>query len=269
MENYICETCGVQYDLASQEPEGCLICDEERQYVNLDGQSWTTLRQMVETGIFHNDFTQDEPGIFSIRTIPNFAIGQTAYLILENGFNMLWDCITLLDSPTIEKIRGLGGIHAIALSHPHYYSTQVEWAEVFGAPIYIHEDDRKWITRQSENIVLWSGETLQVQEGLVLHRLGGHFKGAAVLQRKNSHLFTGDIVRISANPNWAAFMYSYPNFLPLPAAIVERMAEQLKPLEFDRVYDAFHRIMKENANERIQRSALRYIAAVNGELFNT
>ncbi|TWT14351.1 hypothetical protein [Planomicrobium sp. CPCC 101079] len=269
MENYICETCGVQYDFSANEPEQCLICNEERQYVNPNGQSWTTLQAMVETGDFRNNFTQDEPGIYSIRTSPNFAIGQTAYLIHEDGYNMLWDCITLLDSPTIESVKELGGIQAIALSHPHHYSTQVEWAEVFDAPIYIHEDDRKWVTRPSEQLIFWSGETYEVHGGLVLHRLGGHFKGAAILQWKNSHLFTGDVVRVMADPSWASFMYSYPNFLPLPAKIVRRMAEQLKSVEFYRVYDAFHRTMRENANEQIQKSAQRYIDAINGELFST
>lgn len=49
----------------------------------------------------------------------------------------------MFDKETINKINELGGINAIALSHPHYYSTQVEWAETFQVLIYIHEDDKE------------------------------------------------------------------------------------------------------------------------------
>jgi glyoxylase-like metal-dependent hydrolase (beta-lactamase superfamily II) len=274
MGNYICETCGVQYGLSVDVPERCVICAEERQYINPKGQSWTTLEEMIREARFENTFNNDERGIYNIHTTPDFAIGQTAYLVQGPGFNVLWDCISLIDSATIDKIKSLGGIQAIALSHPHYYSTQVEWAETFDAPIYIHEDDRQWVTRQSGKIVFWSGQTRKIHDGFVLHRLGGHFKGAAILERQGGQeqkgvLFTGDIVRVVADPRWATFMYSYPNFIPLPPNIVQRMADQLKSVEFDRLYDAFHRSMKEDAYARVQRSAKRYVDAVNGQLFQT
>lgn len=31
------------------------------------------------------------------------------------------DLVAFLDEATTEKIRDLGGVHAIYLSHPHYY----------------------------------------------------------------------------------------------------------------------------------------------------
>lgn len=71
----------------------------------------------------------------------------------------MWDCITYLDENTIQEIHKLGGIQAIVLSHPHYYSTQVEWAETFNVPIYIHEDDKEWVNRSSKQIIFWSGES--------------------------------------------------------------------------------------------------------------
>ena len=35
----------------------------------------------------------------------------------------------MLDSATIALINGLGGLKAIAISHPHFYTTMVEWNE--------------------------------------------------------------------------------------------------------------------------------------------
>lgn len=274
MENYICNTCGVQYNESQQEPEHCRICSEQRQYISPSGQKWTSLTEMIEVGNYVNVIHPEEAGLHSIHTTPDFAIGQTAYLIEGKECNVLWDCVTYLDPATITEIKDFGGIDAIALSHPHYYSTQVEWAEAFDANIYIHEDDRQWVTRQSERIEFWTGDFLQLSDEVKLHRTGGHFKGAVVLEWQKADegkgvLLTGDIIRVAADRDWVTFMYSYPNFIPLPASTVCRMANQLNKLNFECMYDAFHRIITTAAAEKIQKSAQRYVAALKEELFDT
>ena len=272
--NYICETCGVQHESSIEVPEECKICGEERQYISSKGQTWTTLETMIKVGTYKNTFHVEEERLYSIITNPSFGIGQTAYLIKDKGFNLLWDCITYIDQPTMSQINDLGGIDAIALSHPHYYSSQVEWAEAFNAPIYIHEDDREWVTRPSEHIVFWSGESFELQEGVVLQRIGGHYKGGTILEWQNGNsqkgiLLTGDIIRVVADRQWVSFMYSYPNFIPLPSRTVERIAGRVKEFKFTRLYDAFNRIINEEAEQKVQESATRYVEALEGTLFST
>jgi glyoxylase-like metal-dependent hydrolase (beta-lactamase superfamily II) len=65
--------------------------------------------------------------LIAIRTEPQVAIGQSAYLVRTPEGNILWDCISYLDDETIEAIKGLGGIKAIAISHPHFFSTDIEY----------------------------------------------------------------------------------------------------------------------------------------------
>ncbi|MDQ6597950.1 MBL fold metallo-hydrolase [Bacillus salipaludis] len=274
MKNFICETCGVQYESSIEAPKQCLICGEERQFVSSKGQVWTTLEKLIKVGTYSNIIKLQEEGLHSIKTNPSFGIGQTAYLVQDKNYNLLWDCITYIDQSTISHINKLGGIDAIALSHPHYYSSQVEWAETFDAPIYIHEDDKEWVTRTSEKIIFWSGESLELQEGLILQRIGGHYKGGTVLEWKNGSsqkgiLLSGDIVRVAADRKWVSFMYSYPNFIPLPRVTVERIADRVNDFTFNRLYDAFNLIIREDADLVVQRSAKRYIEALNGTLFNT
>lgn len=271
MPKFICETCGVQYSESETPPTECIICNEERQYVNPSGQTWTTLEEMQASHSYENEISEIADNLLVVHTKPKYAIGQAAYLIRNEGFNVLWDCITFLDDETVWQIKKAGGVDAIALSHPHYYSAQVEWAETFDALIYIHEDDRKFVTRDSERIRFWKGESLSLHPAITLHRLGGHFKGAAIAhwEKGGGKLFTGDIIRVAADRNWATFMYSYPNFIPLPSKVVARMANQVGPLSFDQVYDAFQRVMESGANQKIQKSAERYIAALNGELADT
>lgn len=273
LENYICVTCGVQYESSIQVPDQCVICIEERQYVNKNGQSWVTLETMMKEN-YQNNIIFEEKGLHSLTTAPSFGIGQTAYLVQNDGFNLLWDCISFIDDKTICKIRELGGLNAIALSHPHYYSAQVEWAEAFDVPIYIHEDDKEWVMRPSDRIIFWSGESHELHDGLVIHRLGGHFKGGAVLEWKGGNekkgiLLTGDIIQVAADNRWVSFMYSYPNLIPLPAAKVQEIANIVSELTFDRLYNAFHRVVIKDAKLSVQKSAKRYVDALNGLLFNT
>ncbi|MFB5660946.1 MBL fold metallo-hydrolase [Alteribacillus sp. HJP-4] len=274
LQKYICVTCGVQYPPSEQPPEFCAICEEERQYVHPEGQKWTTLEEIRRSGKYKNEILKEEEGVYSITTKPGFGIGQTAYLVKNNGFHVLWDCITYLDEYTITSIRELGGIDAIALSHPHYYSTQLEWAETFDASIYIHEDDSQWVMKQEEQIKFWNGEEKKLTEDMSVHRLGGHFKGGAVLhclpvQKRKGLLFTGDIIQVVEDTDWVSFMYSYPNLIPLPAEKVKEMAERVGGLSFDRIYNAFHKNIPKNADEAVQRSADRYIRALEGTLFKT
>lgn len=274
MKSYICVTCGTEYPPSENPPENCSICNEERQYVNPHGQSWTTLTKMKTDSSYQNEILSEEDGLYSLTTKPGFAIGQTAYLVQGKGFNLLWDCLTYLDERTVAEIERLGGLQAIALSHPHYYSSQVEWAETFDVPIFIHEDDRQWIMRPSDHIHLWSGEKLQLSEGLSLHRLGGHFKGGTVLLWEDgAHgqgaLLTGDIIQVVADHKWVSFMYSYPNLIPLPAKKVADISSRVSALQFHRLYNAFHRVVEEHAKDAVKRSADRYIAALEGKLFTT
>jgi rubredoxin len=37
MPNFICTTCGVQYDESAVPAESCVICSEERQYIGWQG----------------------------------------------------------------------------------------------------------------------------------------------------------------------------------------------------------------------------------------
>ena len=37
-----------------------------------------------------------------------------------------------MDDATIARVNELGGIAEIAISHPHYYTSMVEWSRAFG-----------------------------------------------------------------------------------------------------------------------------------------
>src|ERR1700726_2692853 len=46
---YLCVTCGTQFSPADHPPERCPICQDERQFVGLQGQQWTTLEKLQKS----------------------------------------------------------------------------------------------------------------------------------------------------------------------------------------------------------------------------
>ncbi len=269
MDFWICTTCGTQFAQSQTPPEKCPICRDQRQYVGYQGQQWTTLASLHEDG-FRNTVKEHEAHLFGIGTTPSFAIGQRALLVQTKQGNVLWDCISLLDDDTVSAIQQQGGLKAIAISHPHFYTTMVEWANRFDVPIYLHEADREWVMRPSERITFWSGETHSLMDDISLIRLGGHFPGSTVLHWANDAngqglLLTGDTIQVAADRGWVSFMYSYPNLIPLPAAQISRMRDAIVPYRFERLYGMrFDSIVSADAKNVVTRSADRYIRALEG-----
>ena len=143
MHAFLCTACGTQYPPSPTVPAKCIICEDERQYVPPTGQGWTTLTALAARSF--NSYRQHEPGVIGIGTQPHFAIGQRALLIRTADGNILWDCIAMLDEATVTVVKALGGLKAIAISHPHFYTTMVDWSRAFGAvPIHLHAADRDW-----------------------------------------------------------------------------------------------------------------------------
>jgi glyoxylase-like metal-dependent hydrolase (beta-lactamase superfamily II) len=269
MAFHLCRTCGTQYPDSPAPPAACPICEDERQFVPESGQSWLTLEELRRG--HRNVFTAIEPGLDQILVEPEFGIGERAFLIrLPEGGVVMWDCVALIDDATVSAIRALGGLRAIAISHPHYYTTMVEWAQTFGCPVHLHADDRDWVQRPDPALSFWSGETLALADGLTLIRCGGHFAGAAVLHwaagaEGRGVLFSGDTIQGLPDRRWVSFMYSYPNLIPLPAPAVRRIADSVAPFAFDRLYGAFvGRQVKSDARGAVLRSAERYIRAIRG-----
>ncbi len=267
MPNFICVTCGTQYLESASAPEHCPICEDERQYIGHNGQQWTTLEDLRAERA--NLFRQLEPNLTGIGSEPRFAIGQRALLIQTPAGNVLWDCISLIDEATVERINALGGLTAIAISHPHFYSSMVAWSEAFGGlPIYLHADNRPYVQRPAAQIQYWDSETFPLGDGLTLIRCGGHFAGSTVLHWAagadgRGALLTGDTIQIVADRRYVSFMYSYPNMIPLRASAVRRIAAAVGPFAFDRIYNGWYEnVVDTDGNAAVRRSAERYIAAI-------
>lgn len=268
--NYICTECGTQFSVTSAPPPSCPICEDERQFVNWQGQQWTTLDALRAD--HRNRIEGEASDLTGIGIEPSFAIGQRALLIQSPSGNVLWDCVTLIDDATIERVRQLGGLAAIAISHPHYYSSMIEWSRAFGdVPVYLHAADREWVMRSDNAIKFWEGATHQLDGGLTLICCGGHFAGGTVLHWAagaggRGALLTGDVIQVVKDRRYVSFMRSYPNYIPLSAKAVNQITAATEPFEFATIHGAWWQsTVAKEGKLAIARSAERYLRAIAGE----
>lgn len=81
------------------------------------------------------------------------------------------------------------------ISHPHYYTTHIEWARAFDVPIYTSAEDSSWFNRADSSsspirrLITRPIET--ILPSVTAIKTGGHFPGSLVLLWKK-HLMIAD-----------------------------------------------------------------------------
>lgn len=212
----LCVTCSTQTsykgdDLDCQASDAaykCPICLDPRQYIGIEGQKWTTLRTLIESNTYHNDFHELVAGqVWTIKTRPAFGVGQRAFLLkTAQGELIMWDCVAYLDDATlheIDRLSGGKGISHMVVSHPHYYSTTATWLAAFPQMTLwlAQEDFEEWYQRRelvkSPSRIKLIGK-IQVQTDVSevkILLLGGHFPGSLVLLFKDM-LFIADTIQV-------------------------------------------------------------------------
>lgn len=213
-----------------------------------------------------------EGELIGIGTSPAFGIGQRALLVRTPQGNVLWDCISLVDDVIVDIVNALGGLKAIAISHPHYYTTMADWNDAFGGiPVYLHAADRDWIMRPAPGLQLWTEDTREILPGVTLIRVGGHFEGGTVLHwaqgaANKGALLSGDLLQVTADRKFVSFMWSYPNYIPLGEKAVRAITKRLEGWRYDTIYGAFwDRVIARDGANVTQRSVARHIEILQRE----
>lgn len=266
MQTPICETCGTQFAASVLPPTACPICLDERQFVGWEGQRWTTLETLASEHPLRIGMDGD---LLAIDMTGNFGIPQRSLLLPTAAGNLLWESLSLITPEAVARLRECGGVDRIIISHPHFYASMVEWSEALGnVPILLHAADSSWVQRPSKNIEFWRGDTLSLGGGVTLVRTGGHFPGSTVLHwdvavHGRGALFVGDSPQVATNRRSVSFMYSYPNYMPMPASDVRQMRERLEPFDYDDVYGySWGRNIMGSGRAAVNASFDRYLATV-------
>ncbi|OCT46201.1 hypothetical protein CLCR_01182 [Cladophialophora carrionii] len=262
----VCRTCGAQYDVPERVGKTeCRICEDPRQFIPPSGHSFTTLGELITSQKYENVFEQCEwnDTVIEIHTEPKFGIGQGARLIRTPHGNVLWDLVAYLDQGTVDKITELGGLKFIIISHPHFYTTWADWSATFKCPVYMTELDSVWANRtnpppEGATLKLLTEPTAELLPGLTSIICGGHFPGSQCLHSAPPNtpiptLFVADTifaVQSGQNPDPGKrsdtisyqFLWSIPNFIPLPPDEVLKIWKALKPFDFKATYGVMAKI---------------------------
>lgn len=241
MTRWICATCCAEFPETDIPPETCPICTDPRQYVLPRGQVWTSEAELVAKG-HKTEIREEEPGLYGIGVTPKAGIGQRALLVTHPEGGVLFDGIPLLDDAALAEIGRLGGVRAITASHPHLYGAIITNAKKLGnVPVYLPEADREWLMSPDPLVTFFSGDRLDLGDGLSLCVTGGHFDGSAFLHWPEGAdgkgaLLTGDTMLVTPGQNWVSFMWSSPNLVQLNPKAIRKIVAAAEVLDYDRIY---------------------------------
>lgn len=264
--SYICATCGTQYASSPAPPPRCLACADDRQHVGWDGQQWTTHAELAAS---HHVRIEQDGALVGVGVRERFAIPQRALLVPTSLGTIMWDCISLVTPEAIDAISRHGRVALIAISHPHFYSSMVEWSDALGGvPIVIHGADRDWVMRSSPNIEHWYGAELRLADDATLVHLPGHFAGSSALlwrdtAARRSALLAGDSLHVTADRQHITVMHSVPNYMPVGPGVIRDLRHRLAGVDFDDLYGFTWGLnVIGDARSAVARSLDRYLAAI-------
>ncbi|WRT63881.1 uncharacterized protein IL334_000807 [Kwoniella shivajii] len=295
----ICKACGTQYSASSPIIEkNCLICEDPRQYVPSTGQEWSSLAELAESDIQkQNDkesekrknylIEDDEDGrIKMIACDPSFGINQTPILIETSEGSYIWDCASFISLPLVGHLTTLSKpLRAIAISHPHFFTTSLTWSRALKVPLYLCEDDREWFQRSGDithddQVIWWKGEQ-ELGKGVKVIQCGGHFPGSSILYWDrlgepappkddlptkptpvSGIIFTADTLMVQPTQRSFSFLWSVPNLIPLRPQAILSIQERLKYLSFTQATSSWpNRWIREDAKKVLDESVTAYLAA--------
>jgi len=118
------------------------------------------------------------------------SFGATSYLVVRPGGNVLVD-VPRWNAPLASRIRALGGVRTIFLTHRDDVAGHGRWAEQFGAERVMHARDSAGVEVER---ALEGDEPIELEEDLLAVPTPGHTEGSACLIYRSKFLFSGDHV---------------------------------------------------------------------------
>src|SRR5262249_14449245 len=156
--------------------------------------------------------------------------------------NILWGCITLIDDASVRTIHALGGLTAIALSHPRYFSSVIEWSRAFGGiPVHVHAALRRWLMRSDAAVDFWDGNECSLPGDVTLVHVGTYVEGGTLLHWPAGAdgagaLLTGDVMQIVKQGTRVGLLANSRDLVPRSAEGVRKLISAIDRFRFDALY---------------------------------
>jgi len=130
------------------------------------------------------------PGVLQCGYAAESSFGAAAWLLLRPEGNVLVDSPRFA-RPLAARIRALGGIRFLFLTHRDDVADHARWQAAFGCERILHRRDVAAGTRAVER-QLEGDEPVALADDLLAVPVPGHTAGSAALLFRSTYLFTGD-----------------------------------------------------------------------------
>jgi glyoxylase-like metal-dependent hydrolase (beta-lactamase superfamily II)/ferredoxin len=130
------------------------------------------------------------PGVLQCGYADRASFGAAAWLVLRRDGNMLVD-VPRFAAPLAARVRALGGVRRLFLTHRDDVGDHARWAEAFRCERVLHARDVTAGTRDVERR-LEGDAPAALAEGVLAIPVPGHTAGSTALLVDEEWLFTGD-----------------------------------------------------------------------------
>ena len=130
------------------------------------------------------------PGVLRCGYAAESSFGASSWLVLRPDGNVLVDSPRFA-RPLLERLRALGGVRLLFLTHRDDVADHARWREALGCERVLHARDRSDATRDVERL-LEGDDPAALAPDLLAIPVPGHTAGSAALLARGEFLFTGD-----------------------------------------------------------------------------
>ncbi|MEU5864285.1 MULTISPECIES: MBL fold metallo-hydrolase [unclassified Nonomuraea] len=116
--------------------------------------------------------------------------GANAYLLRRPAGNLMMIDTPRWSSTLAAKYAALGPISDVLLTHRDHAAHGRQYADRFGARLWIHEGDLS--AAPDADRVLRGDEPVEIADGVTAHPLPGHTEGSALYVADETYCFSGD-----------------------------------------------------------------------------
>jgi hypothetical protein len=223
------------------QPRGCPVCEDTRNDLPADGWSFLTEPQVAARLTGH--WRRLDRDLVAFSTSPPLGLDGIGWLLLHPDGNVAFEAAPYYTPAMLAEIRRLGGIRFLAASHCHGYGALWQLQREFQPEVLAIQKDDLRMTKAFR--VTWPyDDRLELRPGQVLHHVGGHYEGQAVLHDADRRiLFCGDAFKVDQDDSGESLAVSthkaFHKDIPLSPNEARRYREVIAPLAFDTICTPF------------------------------
>ncbi len=237
LEPYACSNCG-HWQFYFATPPDCPICSDVRNDLPEDGWDFRTPQSLQ----LQHHWRELGNGLHEFWSTPRFGLDSHGWVIETAIGNVSFEAAPFYDEASLDRIAAIGGLKAIAASHPHGYGALWQLQRRFDCPLLIQKLDLPWT--KAFRVTHPYDETCTVAPGLTLHRTGGHYDGHAILHdAERRAVFVGDALKLDLDADGALVAISchkaYHKAIPLSPDEARHYRAVFAALDFDTVFTPF------------------------------